>query len=78
MPRKVKFMVSLTSYRIQLSLAHCNYKTKINFQKTVSFVLLISIVLGVRHVWGHGFRGFVLIAIGKMEILVTFPHLQKI
>ena len=25
---------------------------------------------------GRGFRGFVLIAIGKMEILATFPHLQ--
>ena len=30
------------------------------------------------YVWhgGRGFRGFVLIAIGKMEILATFPHLQ--
>ena len=26
---------------------------------------------------GRGFRGFVLIAIGKMEILATFPHLQN-
>ena len=25
---------------------------------------------------GRGFRGFVLIAIGIMEILATFPHLQ--
>ena len=25
---------------------------------------------------GRGFRGFVLIAIGKMEILATFPHFQ--
>ena len=25
---------------------------------------------------GLGFRGFVLIAIGKMEILATFPHFQ--
>ena len=25
---------------------------------------------------GHGFRDFVLITIGKMEILATFPHLQ--
>ena len=25
---------------------------------------------------GRGFRGFVFIAIGKMEILTTFPHFQ--
>ena len=25
---------------------------------------------------GRGFRGFVLIAIGTMEILATFPHFQ--
>ena len=32
MPRKVNSMVSLTSYRIQLSSAPCNYKTKIKFK----------------------------------------------
>ena len=41
-----------------------------------SFVFSKCIVLGARHVWGHGFHGFVLIAIEKMEILSTFPHLQ--
>ena len=41
-----------------------------NFQKTALFVFSKCIVLGARHVW------FVLIAIGKMEILITFPHLQ--
>ena len=25
---------------------------------------------------GRGFRGFVLIVIGKMEIIATFPHFQ--
>ena len=47
-----------------------------NFQKTALFVFSKCIVLGPRHVWWAGFRGFVLIAIGKMEILATFPHLQ--
>ena len=69
-------MVSLRSYRNQLSLALCNYKTKMNFQKTALFVFSKCLVLGARHVWWRGFRGFVLIAIGKMEILATFPHLQ--
>ena len=74
MPRKVNFMVSLTSYRIQLSLAPCQYKTKINFQKMASFVFSKWIVLAM---FGRcGFHGFVLIAIGKMEVLATFPHLQ--
>ena len=27
---------------------------------------------------GRGFRGFVLTAIGKMEILTTFPHFQEV
>ena len=31
---------------------------------------------GGGHAPGRGFHGFVLIAIGKMEILATFPHLQ--
>ena len=26
----------------------------------------------------HGFRGFVLTAIGKMEVLATFPHFQNV
>ena len=26
---------------------------------------------------GRGFRGFVLMAIGKMVIVATFPHFQK-
>ena len=50
-----------------------------NFQKTALFVFSKCIVLGARaHAMfgGRGFRGFVLIAIGKMEILATFPHLQ--
>ena len=44
-----------------------------NFQKTASFVALylVHTMFG-----GRGFRGFVLIAIGKMEILATFPHFQ--
>ena len=51
MPRKVIFMVSLRSYRNQLSSAPCNYKTKMNFQKTALFVFSKCIVLGARHVW---------------------------
>ena len=39
-PRKVNFMVSLKSYRIQLSSASWNYKSKMNFQKTALFVFL--------------------------------------
>ena len=49
-PRKVIFMVSLRSYRNQLSSAPCNYKTKMNFQKTALFVFSKCIVLGARHV----------------------------
>ena len=68
-------MVSLRSYRIQLSSAPCNYKTKMNFQKTALFsqnaLYLVHAMFG-----GRGFRGFVLITIGKMEILATFPHFQ--
>ena len=75
-PRKVDFMVSLKSYRIQLSSASCNYKSKMNFQKTALFVFSKCIVLGARHNCGRGFRGFVLIAIRKIEILTIFPHLQ--
>ena len=44
-------MVSLRSYRNQLSLALCNYKTKMNFQKTALFVFSKCLVLGARHVW---------------------------
>ena len=49
-----------------------------NFQKTALFVFSKYIVLGARHDWwgGHGFRGFVLIAIGKMAILTIFLQLQ--
>ena len=43
-----------------------------NFLKTASFVFSQCIVLGAR----HDFRCFVLIAIERMEILATFPHLQ--
>ena len=50
-PRKVDFMVSLKSYRIQLFSASCNYKSKMNFQKTALFVFSKCIVLGARHVW---------------------------
>ena len=49
-PRKVNFMVSLKSYRIQPSSASCNYKSKMNFQKTGLFFSK-CIVLGARHVW---------------------------
>ena len=55
MPRKVNFIVSLTSYKIQYSSAPFNYKTKMNFQKTASFVFIV--LLGARHVW-YGFHGF--------------------
>ena len=41
-----------------------------------SFVFSKCIVLGAYHVWGHGFRGFVLIVIGKMKILAYIPNLQ--
>ena len=67
-------MVSLTSYRIQLSSAPCNCKTKMNFQKTAMYVFALYLVHAV--FGGSGFHGFVLIAIGKMEILATFPHFQ--
>ena len=77
MPRKVNFMVSLTNYRIQLSSAPCNYKTKINFQKTALFVFSKCIVLGHAMFGGRGIiLWFVLFAIGKKETLATFPHLQ--
>ena len=51
MPRKVDFMVSVKSYRIQLSSASCNYKSKMNFQKTALFVFSKCIVLGACHDW---------------------------
>ena len=47
-----------------------------NFQKTALFVFSKCIVLVHAMFGGRGFRGFVLIAIGIMEILATFPHLQ--
>ena len=58
MPRKVNFMVSLTSYRIQLSSAPCNYKTKIKRLSTFSqnALYLVHAMFG-----GHGICGFVLI-----------------
>ena len=49
--RKVNFMVSVKSYRIQLSSASCNYKSKMIFQKTALFVFSKYIVLGARHDW---------------------------
>ena len=72
--RKVNFMVSLKSYRIQLFSASCNYKSKMNFQKTAIFIFSKCIVLGLRAMIGRrGFHGFVLIT---MEILPLFPQLQ--
>ena len=59
-------MVSLRSYKIQLSLAACNSKTKMNFQKMALFtqnaLYLVHTVFG-----GRSFCGFVivLIAIGN-------------
>ena len=47
-----------------------------NFQKTALFVFSKYIVLGARHDWWACFRGFVLIAIGKMAILTIFLQLQ--
>ena len=47
-----------------------------NFQKTALFVFSKCIVLGHAMFDGRGFHDFVLIAIGKMEILATLPHLQ--
>ena len=44
-----------------------------NFQKTALFVFSKCLVLGARHVW---WAWLSCIAIGKMEILATFPHLQ--
>ena len=71
MSRKVDFMVSVKSYRIQLSSASCKYKSKMNFEKMALFVFSKYIVLG-----GRGFRGFVLIANAKMPILTIFLQLQ--
>ena len=67
-------MVSVKSYRIQLSSASCNYKSKMNFQKTALFVFSLYLVHAM--IGGRGFRGFVLIAIGKMAILTIFLQLQ--
>ena len=67
-------MVSVKSYRIQLSSASCNYKSKMNFQKTALFVFSKYMVHAM--IGGRGIRGFVLIAIGKMAILTIFLQLQ--
>ena len=63
MPRKVNFMVSVKSYGTQLSSASCNYKISEN--SSICFLKM------------HGFRGFVLIAIGKMEILASITGQYK-
>ena len=65
-------MVSVKSYRIQLSSASCNYKSKMNFQKTALFVFSKYIVLGARHDWWAWLSWFVLIAIGD------FNHISSI
>ena len=75
-PRKVDFMVSVKSYRIQLSSASCNYKSKMNFQKTALFVFSKCIVLGARRDWWAWLLRFVLIAIRKMDILYMFYQFQ--
>ena len=62
-PRKVNFMVSLTSYRIQLSSAPCNYKSKMNFQKFQKGLPLFSHTAMHTMFGGREFHGFVLIAI---------------
>ena len=69
-------MVSPTSYRIQLSSASCKYKTNSIFRKRLHLFSQKALYLVHGMFGGHGFRGFVLIAIGKMEILATFPHSQ--
>ena len=51
MSRKVNFMVSVKSYKIQLSSASCNYKSKMNLQKTALFVFSKCIVLDAHHDW---------------------------
>ena len=72
--RKVNFMVSLRSYRIQLSSAPCNYEFSEN--GSICFLKVNALYLVHAMFGGRGFRGFVLIATGKMEILTTFPHFQ--
>ena len=65
-------MVSLKSYRIQLSSASCNYKSKMNFQKTGLFFSK-CIVLGARHVWWVWLLWFCTYWNWKNA---TFPNLQ--
>ena len=72
----VNFMVSVKSYSIQLSSASCNYKNKMNFQKTALFVFSKCIVLGARHDWWAWLSRFVVIAIAKMEIFPTLSVFQ--
>ena len=67
-PRKVNFMVSLKSYRIQLSSASCNYKSKMNFQKMASFIFSKCLVHAM--IGGRGFRTCV------WKNLRDFPQLQ--
>ena len=56
-------MVSVKSYRIQLSSASCNFSE--------NTLYLVHAMYG-----GHGFCGFVLMLIGKMAILTIFLQLQ--
>ena len=70
-------MVSLKSYRIQLSSA-CNYKSKMNFQKTALCVSQNALYLVQAMIGGRGFRGLVLITIAKMLILAIFLQLQEL
>ena len=76
MPRKVNFMVSLRSCRIQLSSAPCNYKTKMNFQKTALLILFSQNALYLVHAMFGG-RGFVLIAIGDFSYISSLTGRYK-
>ena len=70
-PRKVDFMVSLKSYRIQLSSTSCNYKSIMNFLENGSIryaLYLLHDMFG-----GRGFHGLYLL---RFEILATHSHLQ--
>ena len=62
-------MVSVKIYRIQLSSASYNYE----FRKRLYLFSQNALYLVRAMIGGHGFRGFVLIAIGKMAL---FPQLQ--
>ena len=76
MPRKVDFMVSVKRYRIQLSSASCNYKSKMNFQKMALFDFSKWIVLRARPDLWAWLSCFVLIANAKMEIFPTLSVFQ--